>query len=84
MNRYGEAEPPGGPEKHLQLGVDPSEAGHEAGDDPEQIDPDDAQAVEALWSDATTVEEFAGDLQALESEDPLVQWELARLRHEAT
>lgn len=64
-------------EKHLQLGTVLTEAD----DDSERTEITDEEK-EALWADATTVEQFAADLDALAGEDPLVQWELARLRQE--
>ena len=62
-------------EKHLQLGaVVPEDE-----DDREEMSDEEKDAA---WADATTVEQFAADLEALKEEDPLMQWELARLRQE--
>ena len=63
-------------EKHLQLGTDLD------ADRREEIT-DDAE-IDALWGDQTTVDQFADDLAALKHEDPLTQWELARLRQEGS
>lgn len=64
MTRAPEA-PPGGVDKHLQLGVD-LDGLQES--DPEFVDPDsDPGLAEDVWADATTVEQFKEDIELLDS-----------------
>lgn len=60
-------------QKHLQLG-----ARVEEDDRTPMTEEEKAAAI----ADACTIEEFSTQLAALEGEDPLVQWELARVRQE--
>lgn len=62
--------------KHFQLGVDPDALGDA---DPEHL-PDDAD-LDAVWADATTVEQYAEDLRILQetcSEDEIAALRAAR------
>lgn len=55
--------------KHVQLGVDLEQISD--GDHPRHLDPDeDAGAIDALWADATTVEQYAADLKTIEETWP--------------
>jgi hypothetical protein len=49
-------------EKHLQLGFDPAATGPAS---ERELSDDDK---DALWADATTVEQYAADLEALRGE----------------
>lgn len=55
-----DVDPPGGHEKHLQLGVSLDDMD----EDPIPVD-DDEDAVESIWSDATTVEQYEADIKTL-------------------
>lgn len=61
-------------EKHLQLGT-------RLEDDDRTTMTDEERA--AAVADACTKEEFSEQLEALRGEDPLIVWELARLRQES-
>lgn len=64
-------------QKHLQLGVDPDNVP----DRGEHIDPDeDPEAIDALWEDATDVEAFKVDIEALLDEPVETIAELRKAR----
>jgi hypothetical protein len=63
---HGPDEPGHGPHlKPVQLGVDPDALGDA---DPERVE--DPAVIDALWEDATTVEEFAADILELMDDPP--------------
>lgn len=62
--------------KHLQLGVDP-----DAVEDEDRAMLTDPAAIEAVWAEATTVEQYKADLETLGEVDPEIVEELRRARH---
>lgn len=62
-------------QKHLQLGVDPSDV---QGDNRHYVT--DPAKRDDIWADATTVEQFEADIQELQGEDPEI---LEQLRQAA-